>query len=207
MGADRREHNAPAGAGAVMGPGAAPFRKGAGRTSEVQGGRTASGPLSALDQSVQDFVIRAQAPGPLTDTTSDPARDPRGFITIVAIDERTISELGAYAGGYPRRYHAQVVDNLLTAPPRAIVFDLGFFEPTPDDELLAAAFNRARTLTLPTSIVLGSVGLVPQGKSPKRGPDGELAFDTGLAPVPLLPPNPHQPPPPIHPHHPPPTPS
>src|SRR5258708_3284155 len=206
-GACRLAHNAPVLALAMLVAAAASFLQSGSLMGSVQGGRPASGPLSALDQSVQDFVIRAQAPGPLTDTTSDPARDPRGFITIVAIDERTISELGAYAGGYPRRFHAQVVDNLLAAPPRAIVFDLGFFEPTPDDELLAAAFNRARSQPLPTSIALGSVGLVPPGQGPQRGPNGELPFDAGLAPVPLLPPNPHQPPPPIHPHHPPPTPS
>src|SRR5258706_15371973 len=105
---------------------------------------------------------------------------------IAATALRGEAERGVRGGIDPRRYHAQVVDNLLAAPPRAIVFDLGFFEPTPDDGLLAAAFNRARTLPLPTSIVLGSVGLVPQGQSPKRGPDGELAFYTGLAPVPLL---------------------
>src|SRR5258708_4656211 len=126
------------------------------------------------------------ARGPRPEPGRDPAPAPRVFITIVPSGERTTAELGAGGGAPPRRYHAQVVDNLLAAPPRAIVFDLGFFEPTPDDGLLAAAFNRARSQPLPTSIVLGSVGLVPQGQGPQRGPNGELAFDAGLAPVPLL---------------------
>src|SRR5258706_14553702 len=105
---------------------------------------------------------------------------------IAATALRGEAERGVRGGIDPRRYHAQVVDNLLAAPPRAIVFDLGFFEPTPDDELLAAAFNRARSQPLPTSIVLGSVGLIPPGQGPQRGPNGNPAFDAGLAPVPLL---------------------
>jgi diguanylate cyclase (GGDEF)-like protein len=145
-----------------------------------------SSPLSALDQSVQDFLIRTEARAAQAGSGSDPARDPRTFITIVAIDERTIAELGAYGGGYPRRYHAQLVDTLLAAPPRVIAFDLGFFEPTADDELLAAAFDRARSLPLPTSIVLSAVGLVAQGHATARTADGDVIFDNSLTPLPLL---------------------
>ncbi len=183
--ASRLGRNAPVLAQAILVATAASILQSGYLTGPLQRGRAASSPLSAVDQPIQDFLIRAQAPGQ-ADSNGNPARDPQSFITIVAIDERTIAELGAYAGGYPRRYHAQVVDNLLAAPPRAIAFDLGFFEPTPDDEFLAAAFNRARALPLPTSIVLGSVGLVPQGQVAKRTPDGELIFEGTLSPVPLL---------------------
>jgi adenylate cyclase len=90
---------------------------------------------------------------------SKATRDPRSFITIVAIDERTIAELGSYNGGYPRSYHAQVVDQLLVGKPRVIAFDIGFFEPTAADGELAAAFARARSQPIPTSIILATAGL------------------------------------------------
>jgi CHASE2 domain-containing sensor protein len=88
----------------------------------------ASSPLTALDDAAHDLLQRSQpADSVLGSLGINPASDPRNFVTIVAIDERTIAELGAYNGGYPRRYHAQVVENLLSAPPRVIAFDVGFF--------------------------------------------------------------------------------
>ena len=65
-GACRLARNAPVLALAMLVAAAASFLQSGSLMSPVQGGRTASGPLSALDQSVQDFFIRAQAPGPLT---------------------------------------------------------------------------------------------------------------------------------------------
>jgi diguanylate cyclase (GGDEF)-like protein len=154
----------------------------------ISGGSGGSSPFAALDAAAQDQLLRAQSPEWHLGTAAgiDPARNPRNFITIVAIDERTIDELGAYNGGYPRSYYAQVVENLLAAPPRVIAFDLGFFEPTLDDAQLAAAFDHARALPLPTSIILGTVGLVPQGRTLERAADGELIYSSGLSPVPLL---------------------
>jgi CHASE2 domain-containing sensor protein len=151
-------------------------------------GAAAASPLGALDASVQDLLLRARSPDwyPGAAAPLDPARTPRGFITIVAIDERTINELGAYNGGYPRGYYARVVENLLAAPPRVIAFDLGFFEPTTDDAILAAAFDHARSLPLPTSIILGTVGLVQPGHTAEHSPDGELVYSSGLHPVPAL---------------------
>src|SRR5262249_15419421 len=90
------------------------------------------GTFISLDAAAHDSVLRDRPPASYFDPSASGA-DPRAFITIVAIDERTLSELGAYNGGYPRRYHAQVIENLLAAPPRVIALDLGFFEPTPDD--------------------------------------------------------------------------
>jgi len=147
----------------------------------------AGNPLAAFDEALQDRITRAVTQGAQTDRAAlTDGRDPRDFITIVAIDERTIAELGAYNGGYPRRDYAQVVDNLLAEPPRVIAFDMGFFEPTPDDALLAAAFERARSLPVPSSIVLGSVGLVESGQAAAIGPDGERTFPDALKPVPSL---------------------
>src|SRR5216683_141164 len=89
-GASRLARNAPVLALAMLVATAASVLQSGYPMASVQGGRANSSPLSALDQSIQDFLIRAQAPGPRADRSSDPARDPRSFITIVAIDERTI---------------------------------------------------------------------------------------------------------------------
>src|ERR1700681_1469027 len=131
--------------------------------SALQATGIASSPLTALDDAAHDLLLRSRpADSILGSLGINQAADPRGFITIVAIDERTIAELGAYNGGYPRSYHAQVVENLLAAPPRVIAFDFGFFEPTADDNVLAAAFEHARSLPVPTAIILGTVGLSPR---------------------------------------------
>ena len=74
----------------------------------------ASSPLSALDEAAHDLLLRSQpADTVLGSLGISHAADPRSFITIVAIDERSIAELGSYNGGYPRSYHAQVIENLL----------------------------------------------------------------------------------------------
>jgi diguanylate cyclase (GGDEF)-like protein len=155
--------------------------------SALQATGIASSPLAALDDAAHDLLLRSQPPDTILGSLGiNQAADPRSFITIVAIDERTIAELGAYNGGYPRSYHAQVVENLLAAPPRVIAFDFGFFEPTPDDAVLAAAFKHAHSLPVPTTIILGTVGLAAQGQADSRTPSGELVFDGSLVPVPIL---------------------
>jgi diguanylate cyclase (GGDEF)-like protein len=162
-------------------------RVGSDLASAVQATGIASSPLAALDDAAHDLLLRSQPADTILGSLGiNAAADPRSFITIVAIDERTIAELGAYNGGYPRSYHAQVVENLLAAPPRVIAFDFGFFEATPDDPLLAAAFEHARSLAVPTTIVLGTVGLSQNGQAAGRTPSGELIFEGGLVPVPML---------------------
>ena len=82
-----------------------------------------------------------------------------------------------------RALHAQLVDQLLAAPPRVIAFDLGFFEQTPDDLLLTAAFQRAQQVTPPTRIVLGAVGTAPAGQPLEQAVGGDLRFVRGLVPI------------------------
>ena len=142
-------------------------------------------PLAGLDASVQDFVLARRSPESYLGSAANTPRDPRTFITIVAIDDRTLAELGAYNGGYPRAYHAKVIENLLAAPPRVIAFDLGFFEPTPDDELLAAAFDHARSLPVPTNVILSEAGLTHTGK-PLSTQASQMTYDAELEPIPLL---------------------
>ena len=102
-------------------------------------------------------------------------------MTIVAIDERSLSELGLFRA-WPRAYYAQVIDQLMTAAPRAIVLDIGFFEPSPDDAQLAAAIERARAQRPATAVALAAVG----GGDATRGSDGAVNFTSGLVPVPGL---------------------
>src|SRR3569833_2154395 len=155
----------------------------------VQSTRSPSGPLealSALDAAAQDAVLRTRPPeANLDDVANNPSRDPRSFTTIVAIDERTIGELGAYNGGYPRAYHAQLIEQLLAAPPRVIAVDLGFFEPTADDAVLASALDHARSLPVPTSVILAAAGLDQPSATSGSGASS-AAFNQALIPVPLL---------------------
>src|SRR5579859_5529201 len=136
------------------------------------------GPLHALESAAQDSVLRgrnAERYG------SSVGRDPRELVTIVAIDERSLAELGLFRA-WPRAYYARVIDQLLVAPPRVIVLDIGFFEPSPDDSQLAAAIDRARSQRPATAVALAAVG----GGDGTQGSDGAITFTSGLVPVPAL---------------------
>jgi adenylate cyclase len=79
------------------------------------------------------------------------ARDPRPprDILIVAIDEPSFSEMGM-PWPWPRRVHARLIDALVKAGARTIVFDLIFDQPTTieDDGALANAVRRAGNVIL-----------------------------------------------------------
>jgi adenylate cyclase len=133
------------------------------------------GPLHALESSAQDAALRTRDPGR---NGSSVGRDPRQLITLVAIDEKSLSELGLFRS-WPRSYYAQVIDQLLAAPPRVITMDVGFFEPGPDDAELAAAIARARGLRPPTAVGLAAAG---EGDA-TRSTDNAVAFASALEPV------------------------
>jgi CHASE2 domain-containing sensor protein/signal transduction histidine kinase len=101
---------------------------------------------------------------------SSSERDPPDDIVVVAIDNRSLQAIGRWP--WPRRVHAQALDRLAEARPRAVGYDVLFVEPTPDDAILAAAIKRNRTY-LPLVID------VP-------GRDG-AAYDIALPSGPLLP--------------------
>ncbi|HEY3057661.1 MAG TPA: adenylate/guanylate cyclase domain-containing protein [Chloroflexota bacterium] len=146
------------------------------------------GPLRALEDAAQDLALQARRPESYLQLPGGGqvpvSQDPRDAIVIVAIDERTIDELGAYNGGYPRRYQADLVERLLSAPPRVIGIDIGFFEPTSDDAQLLSAFEHARQSA--TRIVLAGAGLLQRGTQAGHAPTGELRYPGGLLPVPAL---------------------
>ncbi|ATE65955.1 CHASE2 domain-containing protein [Rhizorhabdus dicambivorans] len=70
-------------------------------------------------------------------------RPPPDDIVIVAIDNRSLQAIGRWP--WPRRVHAQALDRLAEAKPRAVGYDVLFVEPTPEDPLLAASVMKTPT--------------------------------------------------------------
>lgn len=68
-------------------------------------------------------------------------REVADSVVIVAIDDASIHRLGRF-GDWPRAHYARAVDHLREAHARVLVFDIGFFEPHPDDAAVASAFRR-----------------------------------------------------------------
>jgi adenylate cyclase len=134
----------------------------------------AGGPLHAAESVAQDAVLRTRDPGRYG---SSVGRDPRSLITLVSIDERSLAQLGLFRD-WPRSYYAQVIDQLMVAPPRVIALDVGFFEPAVDDVQMSAAIDRARAARPATSVVLAAVG----GGDATRGADNTVSFGSGLEP-------------------------
>jgi CHASE2 domain-containing sensor protein/signal transduction histidine kinase len=72
-------------------------------------------------------------------------------ILIVEIDDQSIAALGAWP--WSRTLHAQMVERLAAARPRAIAYDLLFSEPSPEpgaDRALGAAIRSAGNVFLPS---------------------------------------------------------
>ena len=90
-------------------------------------------------------------------------RTPDSDIVIVAIDDRSLAELGGWP--WPRTVHASLIDQLAKARPKAIVYDLLFLDPDSDpqaDAALGAAIHGAGGVYLPSYLEpLGRGGHVP----------------------------------------------
>ena len=74
--------------------------------------------------------------------------DASGQVVLVPIDDQALREMGRWP--WPRRYHAQLVDQLTAAGAKRIYFDIAFetaSSPT-DDKLLADAIARSGRVTL-----------------------------------------------------------
>ena len=78
----------------------------------------------------------------------NPSTGPDENIVIVAIDDKSLEQLGRLSS-WSRSYHAQLIDVLVEAEARVIVFDILFSEPAPGDEELAASIKRAKNVILP----------------------------------------------------------
>lgn len=100
-----------------------------------------SGASARLDNVAYDAVLRAMPR----------AADPR--ILIVAIDDRSLSELGGWP--WSRRTHAALVDRLSAAGAHAIAYDVLFVEPSREpgaDADLARAITASARVCLPVLI-------------------------------------------------------
>lgn len=108
--------------------------------------------LQRLDQTAYDLLLRNQ---------STPARDD---IIIVAIDDFSLAELGKWP--WPRARHADLIQRLNAAKPRAIGVDIVFAEAettSPDnpngDQLLAQALTASQRVVLPLVSINAGRGL------------------------------------------------
>ncbi|TAH51881.1 MAG: adenylate/guanylate cyclase domain-containing protein [Chloroflexota bacterium] len=57
-------------------------------------------------------------------------------LAIIEIDKKSLDEIGPYP--WPRAIHAALLDRLSAAPPRVVVFNLLFAQPSPNDPTFAA---------------------------------------------------------------------
>ncbi len=72
-------------------------------------------------------------------------------VIIVAIDEHSLAELGRWP--WPRRYHAELLDQLQTAGPNIVGFDMLFSEPAAGDEEFRKAIQSHGNVILPVAPV------------------------------------------------------
>lgn len=91
-----------------------------------------SGVFWRLDNGVYDELINLR---------SVPASDD---IVVVAIDDESIASLGGWP--WPRQLHARLLNTLAEARPKAVLYDILFVDPSPDDTELAAAMAKTRPI-------------------------------------------------------------
>jgi CHASE2 domain-containing sensor protein len=107
--------------------------------STVAIGLLAAGRVTArADNVVYDVLAKAAV------------RPPRDDIVILAIDNRSIQDLGRWP--WPRARHAALLRRLAAAGPRAVAYDVLFVDPDADpanDKALAAAMTAAGPVVLP----------------------------------------------------------
>jgi adenylate cyclase len=96
--------------------------------------------LQGIHLKSNDFLYNAAS-------ISTPA-DPDNKIVIVAIDDRSLEELGRFSN-WPRTYHASLLDTLAGTGARIIAFDILFSEPSADDDVLATSIQQAGNVVLP----------------------------------------------------------
>jgi len=72
---------------------------------------------------------------------------PSPNIVIVGIDDATLETYGRLSE-WPRRLHAQAIDNLNEAGAKVIGFDILFVDSSPDDQILATAMENANNVVL-----------------------------------------------------------
>ncbi|HEX2173403.1 MAG TPA: adenylate/guanylate cyclase domain-containing protein [Dehalococcoidia bacterium] len=134
-----------------------------------------SGWLSTLEQQSNGFFFQAKATAP----KPDDRRENRAV--IVALDEKSNREIGQ-RWPWARRYHADLVRQLVAAEARVIAWDVIFAEPDPDDPVFAAALRAAAAENV--SVILPVIGQPERHESARPGEI--IQYREFLWPVPEL---------------------
>ncbi|MFH1651120.1 MAG: adenylate/guanylate cyclase domain-containing protein [Chloroflexota bacterium] len=126
----------------------------------------AGGLLFGLQQRSADLLF--QAANLRRDTV------PSEQVAIVTIDDKSLSELGRLSS-WSRELHSQLVEKLVAARARVIVFDVLFAEPTPADGELAATIRNAGNVILPFAYTVTHQGA--------DTPVGAVVFSNAVRPL------------------------
>ncbi len=100
---------------------------------------------------------------------------PSGIVTIVEIDDASLSKYGRW-DAWPRSLHAQLINQLAAAGAQAIVFDVIFDTTTPEDQALIAAMAAAGNVIQP---------VLAQGDAFLDTPN-EVRFNDRILPQPAI---------------------
>jgi adenylate cyclase len=101
--------------------------------------------LHGINLKSNDFLFRAE--------DSNPGADPDEKIVIVAIDDKSLEQLGRFSS-WPRSYHAELINTLAENGARVIVFDVLFSEPSINDDELITSMKQAGNVILPVANTL-----------------------------------------------------
>jgi len=71
-------------------------------------------------------------------------------IAVIAIEPQSLQEYGKFP--WPRNRYAQLLEALKKSPPTAVGFDILFLDPSPKDDILAAAIAANGKVVLPRTI-------------------------------------------------------
>ena len=71
-------------------------------------------------------------------------------IAVIAIERHSLQEYGKFP--WPRNRYAQLLEALKKSPPTAVGFDILFLDPSPKDDILAAAITANGKVVLPRTI-------------------------------------------------------
>jgi CHASE2 domain-containing sensor protein/signal transduction histidine kinase len=114
----------------------------------VLGGLLPTGWLNPVEHLVYNTLFKLRGQRAWTDK-----------IVVVAIDDRSIQELGRYP--WPRREFTRLMQRLNQAEPSVVVFDVLFSESSPEDPALARQFDQHGQVILAQAIDTQGLPLLP----------------------------------------------
>ncbi|XWX04221.1 CHASE2 domain-containing protein [Aggregatilineales bacterium SYSU G02658] len=111
---------------------------------------------------------------------------PSDQIILVALDNASFAAFGRAPSSWDRTLYADLVTRLSEAGARAIVFDILFSEPTPQDAAFAEALAAARASEARTRIVMAAAGVNISTSIDHPQYNRGIRFETVLLPTPAL---------------------